>query len=252
MHQVSGDTEYMRMVTCKIVLILFCTHSYLLLYVWASHLHIVHTVPQCFKGSVHHLSLPSPLLHDAGVATASDQPGNSCCLLHVYCAPPSNASSSTPITVVVPLPHQIAGLVCTTHHLLENVHHVAILWPVPIHHQHHLQPREGDPPDAAQALPQVVWVLLVGSDAEGHRATEVLRPGGAPHAPMLQEGKEALKEEVEGEEGTIETEGQVVLLSVDELVAFVTKKHSGVSKTHTAIIRMFNYVYMKSSSEPVT
>lgn len=48
----------------------------------------------------------------------------------------------------------------------------------------------------------------------------MLRPGGIPHPPMLQEGEKALKEEVEGEEGTIEAEGEVVLLSVDELVAF--------------------------------
>lgn len=37
---------------------------------------------------------------------------------------------------------------------------------------------------------------------------------------MLQEGEEALEEEVEGEEGTIEAKGEVVLLCVDELVAF--------------------------------
>lgn len=42
---------------------------------------------------------------------------------------------------------------------------------------------------------------------------------------MFQEGKEALEEEVEGEEGTIEAKGEVVLLGVDELVAFVTNKH---------------------------
>lgn len=35
---------------------------------------------------------------------------------------------------------------------------------------------------------------------------------------MFQEGEEALEEEVEGEEGTVETKGQVVLLGVDELV----------------------------------
>lgn len=43
---------------------------------------------------------------------------------------------------------------------------------------------------------------------------------------MLKKGKQALEEEVEGEEGTIEAEGEVVLLSVDELVAFIpSKKH---------------------------
>ncbi len=52
----------------------------------------------------------------------------------------------------------------------------------------------------------------------------MLRPGRAPHPPMLQEGKKALEEEVEGEEGTIEAKGEVVLLSVDELVALQTKK----------------------------
>lgn len=40
---------------------------------------------------------------------------------------------------------------------------------------------------------------------------------------MFQEGKKALEEEVEGEEGTIEAKGEVVLLSVDELVTFITK-----------------------------
>lgn len=50
----------------------------------------------------------------------------------------------------------------------------------------------------------------------------MLWPGGAPHAPMLEKGKQALEEEVEGEEGTIEAKGEVVLLSVDELVAFIT------------------------------
>lgn len=53
----------------------------------------------------------------------------------------------------------------------------------------------------------------------------MLGPGGAPHPPVLQEGEEALEEEVEGEEGTIEAEGEVVLLSMDELVAFRTQKH---------------------------
>lgn len=48
----------------------------------------------------------------------------------------------------------------------------------------------------------------------------MLRPGGASHPPVLQEGKEALEEEVEGEEGTIEAEGEVVLFCVDELIAF--------------------------------
>lgn len=129
--------------------------------------------------------------------------------------------------MIVSFPHHAASLVSTAHHLLENVHHVAVLGPVPVHHQHHLQAREGDSADAAQALPQVVWVLLEGGDAQGHRPTEVLRPGGASHPPMLQEGEKALEEEVEGEEGTIEAKGEVVLLSVDELVAFRTKTHSG-------------------------
>lgn len=224
---------------CDKIYLIFCSHGPLLssvtadkfslFSVWGSYLYIVHTVPQCFKGSVHHLSLPSPLLHDTGVSTASDQLSDSCRLLHVHCAPPSTSDTfpSTPITVVISLPHHTAGLVSPTHHLLENVHHVAVLWPVPIHHQHHLQAREGDSTDAAQALPQVVWVLLEGSDAEGHRATEVLRPGRTPHAPMLQEGEKALKKEVEGEEGTIEAKGKVVLFSVDELVTFITKRHSG-------------------------
>ena len=44
---------------------------------------------------------------------------------------------------------------------------------------------------------------------------------------MLQEGEEALKEEVEGEEGAVQAEGKVVLLSVDELVTFESKTHGG-------------------------
>lgn len=223
------------------VLILFCillTQKYShTICVCGSYLHIIHTVPQCFKGSVHHLSFPSPLLHDAGEAAAADQSSHSCCLLHVHRAPPSTSDtySSTSITVVVPLPHHTASLVSPAHHLLENVHHVAVLGPVPIHNQHHLQAREGDSADTAQALPQVVWVLLVGSDAEGHGASEVLRPGGAPHPPMFQEGKKALEEEVEGEEGTIEAKGEVVLLSVDELVAFTTKKQFKTNMTITCL-----------------
>lgn len=50
--------------------------------------------------------------------------------------------------------------------------------------------------------------------------------GGASHPSMLQESKEALEEEVEGEEGAIETKREVVLLGVDELVAFIKVKHS--------------------------
>lgn len=42
---------------------------------------------------------------------------------------------------------------------------------------------------------------------------------------MFQEGKKTLEEEVEGEEGTIEAKGEVVLLCVDELVAFKSKEH---------------------------
>lgn len=61
----------------------------------------------------------------------------------------------------------------------------------------------------------------------------MLGPGGAPHAPMLEKGKQALEEEVEGEEGTIEAKGEVVLLSVDELVAFITNKHSMIKKCMT-------------------
>lgn len=199
------------------------------------YLQIIHTVPKCFKGSVHDLSFPSPLLHDTGVAAASDQPSHSCCLLHVHCAPPatSDSSTSTPITVVVSLPHHPASLVSPAHHLEENVIHVAVLWPVPIHYQHHLQTREGDSADAAKAFPQVVWVLLVSSNAESHGPSEVLWLGGAPHPPMLQEGKEALEEEMEGKEGPIEAKREMVLLSVDELVAFIRKKASGDKpKTH--------------------
>lgn len=209
------------------VLILFCilslqTYMHGISCVCSPYLHIIHTVPQCFKGSVHHLSLPSPLLHDTGVSAASDQPSHARCLLHVHCAPRStcDTSSFAPITVIVSFPHHTASLVSPAHHLLKNVHHVAVLGPVPIHHQDHLEAGEGDAADTAQALPQIVWVLLVGGNAEGHGATEVLSPGGASHPPMLQEGEEALEEEVEGEESTIEAKGEVVLLCVDELVAF--------------------------------
>lgn len=59
---------------------------------------------------------------------------------------------------------------------------------------------------------------------------------------MLQEGKKALEEEVEGEEGTIEAKGEVVLLSVDELVAFRTKTHSGNKKLSLALIDMYMFV----------
>ena len=48
---------------------------------------------------------------------------------------------------------------------------------------------------------------------------------------MLQEGEEALKEEVEGEEGTIEAEGEVVLLGVDELVAFTVEHKPNMNIT---------------------
>lgn len=47
----------------------------------------------------------------------------------------------------------------------------------------------------------------------------MLGTGRGSHPAVLEEGKEALEEEVEREEGTIEAEGQVVLLCVDELVA---------------------------------
>lgn len=53
---------------------------------------------------------------------------------------------------------------------------------------------------------------------------EVLGLSWAPHPTMLQEGKEALEEEVEGEEGTIEAKREVVLLGMDELVAFTEEK----------------------------
>lgn len=54
----------------------------------------------------------------------------------------------------------------------------------------------------------------------------MLRPGRAPHPPVLQEGEEALEEEVEGEEGTVEAKREVVLLGVDELVTFAAEtKH---------------------------
>lgn len=173
------------------------------------HLHIIHTVPQRFKGSVHHLPLPSPLLHDAGESAASDQPGHAHGLLHVHCAPNSagDASRFTPVTVIVPFPHHTASLLGSAHHFLKNVHHVAVLGSVAVHHQHHAQAGEGDAADATQALPQVVGVLLVSSDAKGHGASEVLAAGRASHPAVLQEGKEALQEEVEREEGTIEAKG---------------------------------------------
>lgn len=82
-----------------------------------------------------------------------------------------------------------------------------VLCTVPIHHKHHLQAREGDSPDTAQALPQVIWVLLVGGNAESHGASQVLWPGGASHPPMLQEGEKALEQEMKGKEGTIEAKG---------------------------------------------
>lgn len=47
----------------------------------------------------------------------------------------------------------------------------------------------------------------------------MLAAGWVSHPAVLQEGKEALKEEVEREEGTIEAKGQVVLFRMDELVA---------------------------------
>lgn len=49
----------------------------------------------------------------------------------------------------------------------------------------------------------------------------MLRVGGDLHAPMLQKGKKALEEKVEREEGTIEAKGEVVLLSLDELVTCI-------------------------------
>lgn len=173
------------------------------------HLHIIHTVPQRFKGSVHHLPLASPLLHDAGESAASDQPGHAHGLLHVHCAPNSagDAPRFTPVTVIVPFPHHTASLLGSAHHFLKNVHHVAVLGSVAVHHQHHAEAGEGDAADAAQALPQVVGVLLVSSDAKGHGASEVLAAGRASHPAVLQEGKEALQEEVEREEGTIEAKG---------------------------------------------
>lgn len=51
----------------------------------------------------------------------------------------------------------------------------------------------------------------------------MLAPSRASHPAVLEEGKEALKEEVEREEGTIEAKGQVVLFCVDELVALEQK-----------------------------
>ena len=60
--------------------------------------------------------------------------------------------------------------------------------------------------------------------------------GGASHPSMLQESKEALEEEVEGEESAIETKREVVLLGVDELVAFIIVKHSRNKGTVTIIV----------------
>lgn len=61
-----------------------------------------------------------------------------------------------------------------------------------------------DPADTAQALPQVVWVFLKGGDAQGHSAAQVLGPRRGPHVPVLQKGKQALQEQVEGQEGSIQ------------------------------------------------
>lgn len=181
-----------------------------------AHLYVVHTVPQSFEGRVHHFSLPSPLLQDAAVLEASDQVNHPCPLLRGLWA----SCPAAPTAVVVSSPHHGAHLPRCTHHLLEDVHHVAVLRPVPVHHQHHLQAGEGEPADTSQALPEVVRVLLVGGDAESHGAAQVLRPGEAPHPPVLQGGEEALQEQVEGQESAVEAEGQVVLLRVDELVAW--------------------------------
>lgn len=185
-----------------------------------THLDVVHTVPQCLEGSVHHFSFPSPLLHDTGVLVASDQLNHT---RRLFCAP--RASSISLIAVIVSLPHHRANLVSSTHNFFENVHHVAVLWPIPIHHQHHLEARKGDTADTSQTLSQVVWVLLEGGDAKSHGAAQVLGPGQTPHLTVLQEGEEALQKQVEGEKSPIETKGEVVLLRVDELVTF--KKHSG-------------------------
>ncbi|PWA33084.1 hypothetical protein CCH79_00013072 [Gambusia affinis] len=210
------------------------------------------SISMSFEGGVHHLPFPAPLLHDAGVAAAFNQPGHPGRFLHVHRASPpsSNASSFPAIAVKVPLPHHAAGLLRSAHHLLENVHHVSVLGPVPVHHQHHLQAREGDPPDAAQAFPQIVRVFLVGSDAEGDGTAQVLRPGRAPHPPVLQEGEEALEEEVEGEEGAVEAEGEVVLLGVNELYRFRETRlwtvHSSYASRVTHLFLSFYESHLKT------
>lgn len=66
---------------------------------------------------------------------------------------------------------------------------------------------------------------------------------------MFQEGEKALEEEVEGEEGTIEAKGEVVLLSVDELVTFITK---GGKKTSLVLPRAHISLCVRQSNSKLT
>lgn len=58
---------------------------------------------------------------------------------------------------------------------------------------------------------------------------------------MLQEGEEALQDQVEGQKSAVEAEGQVVLLCVDELVTWEEGPGRFQLHLHTPFTRALSY-----------
>lgn len=123
-------------------------------------LHVVHALPQCLKGCVHDLPLASPLLHDAHTLVVQHQ------LVDLLDALGVALIRLLGGAVVKVAPPHVRRDFVAPHHLFKDIHHVVVVLRVAIDHHDDLDARVRQPLYWHQALPQVVWVLLIRSDAQ--------------------------------------------------------------------------------------
>lgn len=102
-----------------------------------TYLYIIHASPQCFECCVHYFSFSTPFLHDANTFVGQDQLRY---VLHALSVRLLRLTWTFVVEVVTP---DISGRFVPTHDFSKNVHHVNVVFRVPINDHNNFNSRVG-------------------------------------------------------------------------------------------------------------